>query len=162
MSLSLCKEKYEQLMKSFKVMGFEPTLKFSEKKGIAEVYVENLPFKFSIQEEPNQPDKVTQAIIQTEEQLDPTTYQHYYQVAQRAVYYYQLQNNPTCLRCGASLIEKGTYQLARRDYHFSRKEKSLIFSPAKEYGFIHYHCSTCHQPLDETYSALLTFEKTTK
>lgn len=162
MVLSLCKEKYERLMNGFKFMGYQPTLKFSEKKKIAEIHVEGLPFKFAIQEEEGQPDKIAQAIVQTEEQLDPNTYQKHYQTAQRAVYYYQLQNNPFCPRCNASLIKKGVYQLTRRDYHFSRNEKTLIFSPANEASFTHYHCSTCHQPLDEAYSTLLTFEKVAK
>lgn len=162
MVLSLCKEKYERLMNGFKFMGYNPTLKFSQKKNIAEVYVEGLPFKFAIQEEEGQPDKIAQAIVQTDEGLDPETYQQCYQAAQKAVYYYQLQLNPHCPRCNASLVEKGVYQLVRRDYQFNRQEKSLVFSPTNDPVFIHYHCNTCHQPLDEAYSTLLTFEKAAK
>ena len=161
MVLSLNREKYERLMNGFKFMGYNPTLKLSEKKNIAEIYVDELPFKFSIQEEDGQPDKIVSQLVK-EVEMDPATYQKTYQVGQRAVRYYQLQNNPWCPRCNASLIEKGVYQLARLDYQFNRQDKSLIFSPAIEPTFVHYHCSTCHQPLDEAYTSLLTFEKTKK
>ena len=161
MVLSLNREKYERLMNGFKIMGYNPTLKFSEKKNIAEIYVNELSLKFIINEENGQPDKILSQLV-AETEIDPITYNKNYQIGQRAIRYYQFQNHPWCPRCNASLIEKGVYQLTRLDYQFNRQDKSLIFSPAIEPAFIHYHCSTCHQPLDEAYTSLLTFEKPKK
>lgn len=156
MNMILCMEKanYERLMKGFEVLGYESELTLDETQSLAEVHVKDMPYKFSIYLKDGI-DQVARIDLTTNGKIDFEVFQKWTQDSERAIYYYYAQTNPLCSRCQSNLKDIGIYKIERSTFYANPSHPTVTFEPSSEPIRSHYHCTKCHQSLDENVVKLL-------